>query len=133
MATHQITVAKIEESEVQELRSFLQNVGEKVKDFQHYSAECEESNEEIGKLVRETFPHRPAFIAPLNLDILLDNYQDKESDVLAHPKWIMEMYKLFEEMDKYLSENPKNYIGSGSILHQKIKEYVSADVEKADA
>jgi hypothetical protein len=43
------------------------------------------------------------------------------------------MYELFEEIDKCLSENLKNYIGSGSILHQKIKEYVSEDVAKADA
>lgn len=133
MAVHQITVAKIEESEVNELRSFLQTVGEKVKDFEHWEDDCSQSNEEVGKLVRQTFPHRPAFIAPLNLDILLENYQDKESDILAHPKWIMDMYELFEEIDKYLSENPKNYIGSGSILHQKIKEYVSEDVAKADA
>lgn len=133
MAVHQITVAKIEESEVNELRSFLQAVGEKVKDFEHWEDDCSQSNEEVGKLVRQIFPHRPAFIAPLNLDILLDNYQDKESDILAHPKWIMDMYELFEEIDKYLSENPKNCIGSGSILHKKIKEYVSEDVAKADA
>lgn len=88
-------------------------------------------NEEIGKLVRKTFPHRPALIAPLNLDILLDNYQDKESDILAHPKWIMDMYELFEEMDKYLSENPKNYIGSGSILHEKIKKKYVTNIHKA--
>ena len=134
MATHQITVAKIEESEVNELRTFLQNVGEKVKEYDHIHEEDEETNAEIGKLVRETFPHRPAFIAPLNLDILLDNYQDKESDILAHPKWLMEMYELFEELDEYLSSNPKNYIGSGSILHEKIKKYVSDEaVSKADA
>ena len=131
--TKQLQVAKIEESEVNELRTFLQDVGYKVKDFEHWEDDCNESNEEIGKLVRQTFPHRPAFIAPLNLDILLDNYQDKDSDILAHPKWIMEMFELFEEMDEYLSGNPKNYIGSGSILHQKIKKYVSDDVISADA
>jgi len=134
MATHQITVAKIEESEVNELRTFLQSVGEKVKEFDHWEEDCSQSNEEVGKLVRQTFPHRPALIAPLNLDILLDNYQDKERDILAHPKWLMEMYELFEELDEYLSSNPKNYIGSGSILHEKIKKYVSVeDVAKADA
>jgi len=134
MATHQITIAKIEEREVNELRTFLQNVGEKVKEYDYIDEEDEETNAEIGKLVRETFPHRPAFIAPLNLDILLDNYQDKESDILAHPKWLMEMYELFEEIDEYLSSNPKNYIGSGSILHTKIKKYVSDEaVSKADA
>ncbi len=108
MATRQITVAKIEESEVNELRTFLQNVGEKVKEYDYIHEEDEETNAEIGKLVRETFPHRPAFVAPLNLDILLGNYQDKESDILAHPKWLMEMYELFEELDEYRSSNPKN-------------------------
>ena len=130
----QLTVAKIEESELNELRTFLQDVGDKVKEFDHYAEDCNESNEEIGRMVRETFPTRPAFIAPLNLGILLDNYQDKESEILAHPKWLMEMYELFEELDQYLSSNPKNYIGSGSILHQKIKKYVSEDdASKADA
>ena len=123
--THQVTVAKIEESEVDELRTFLQDIGEKVKEFDHYEDECNESNEEIGKMVRLTFPHRAAFIAPLNLGILLDNYQDKESDILSHPKWLMEMFELFEEIDQYLSSNPKNYVGSDSILHEKVKKYVS--------
>jgi hypothetical protein len=132
--THQLTVAKIEESEVNELRTFLQDVGEKVKEFDQWEEDCLDANEEIGKMVRKTFPHRPAFIAPLNLHILLHNYQDKESDILAHPKWLIEMYELFEELDEYLSGNPKNYIGSGSILHQKIKKYVSEDdASKADA
>lgn len=131
--TKQLQVAKIEESEVNELRSFLQDVGDRVKDFEPWEDDCNESNEEIGKLVRQTFPHRPSFIAPLNLDILLDNYQDKDSDILKHPKWIMEMFELFEEMDEYLSGHPENYIGSGSILHQKIKKYVSDDVVSAYA
>lgn len=123
MKTHQITVAKIKESELNELRTFLQDVGEKVKEFDHWEIDCSESNEEVGKMVRKTFPQRASFVAPLNLGILLDNYQDKDSDILAHPKWLMEMYELFEEMDKYLSDNSKNYIGSGSVLHQKIKKY----------
>lgn len=125
--THQMTVAKVTESEVDELREFLQDVGELVKEFDHYTDDCVESNEEIGKLVRQKFPHRPAFVAPLNLSILLDNYQDKESNILSHPKWLMEMFELFEEMDKYLSENPQNYIGSDSIFHKKIKDIISED------
>jgi len=123
--TQQLTVAKIEESEVDELRTFLQDVGEKVKEFDHFEEDCSGSNEEIGKMVRLTFPHRASFIAPLNLDILLENYQDKESDILAHPKWLMEMYELFEEIHQYLSSHPENYVGSGSILHEKVKKYVS--------
>ncbi len=123
MKKNQLTVAKIEESEIAELKSFLTNVGDKVKELDHWEDECEQSNVEVGKIVRATFPHRASFVAPLNLQILLDNYQDKESDVLAHPKWLMEMFELFEELDEYLSSNPKNYIGSGSILHQKIKKY----------
>lgn len=119
---HQMTVAKIEESELDELRSFLQDVGEKVKEYDHYAEDCEESNEEIGKMVRKTFPHRPAFIGPLNLAILLDNYQDKESKILDHAQWIKDLYGLFKEIDTYLSENPKNYIGADSILHKKVKE-----------
>jgi len=81
-------------------------------------------------MVRKTFPNRASYLACLNLAILLDNYQDKESEILAHPKWLMEMYELFEEIDQYLSGNPKNYIGSGSILHEKVKKFVSVEETK---
>ncbi len=135
--TKRMTVAKIEKGEIDELRSFLQSIGEKVKDSDYQGEDCKETNEEIGKLVRQTFPHRPAFIAPLNLEILINNYQDEESDILAHPKWLVEMYELLEEIDDHLSSKKlipsKNHIESGSILHQKIKKYVSnQDTSKTD-
>lgn len=122
--TRQIQVSKITEEEMDTLTEFLKTVGEKVKELDHYFEDCNESNEEIGKMVRQSFPHREAFVGPLNLKILIDNYQDKESDVLAHPKWLMEMYELFEEIDQHLS-NTENKIESGSILHQKIKKQIS--------
>ena len=50
-----------------------------------------------------------------------------EKPEIKHPKWIMDMFNVLEEIDKYLSENPKNYVGSGSILHTKIKECLSDD------
>jgi hypothetical protein len=125
MKTTQLTVAKIEESELQELSSFLRTIGDKVKGFSWVVHDSLEFYQELGKLVCETFPTRPAFVAPLNLSILLANYQDKESDILAHPKWINDLNNLLDELNKYLDANPKNYIGSGSILHNKIKEYIN--------
>ena len=76
-------------------------------------------------MVRKTFPHRASFIAPLNLDILLNNYQDKESDILAHPKWLIEMYELFKEIHENILKQNHCCIISGSILHKKVKKYVS--------
>jgi hypothetical protein len=84
-------------------------------------------NKEIADVARK-YPNR-AFIVPLNLGILLDNYQDKDSDILKHPKWIMNLFNVLEEIDEYLSSNPKNYVGSGSILHTKIKNCLSKDAK----
>jgi hypothetical protein len=36
------------------------------------------------------------------------------------------MYAVMQEIDEYLSSNPKNYMGSGSILHKKLKEAIKA-------
>jgi hypothetical protein len=106
--TVQMTVAKCEDSELDNVRTYLQELEQVLKD------------------VARKYPYR-AFIVPLNLGILLDNYQDKDSDILQHPKWIKEMFAVLQEIDTYLSENPKNYVGSGSILHTKIKELLSDD------
>lgn len=42
-------------------------------------------------------------------------------------KEITNMFSVLQEIDTYLSENPKNYVGSSSILHTKIKELLSDD------
>lgn len=38
-----------------------------------------------------------------------------------HAKNLM-LHFLLKEIDDYLSDNPKNYMGSGSVLHEKIKD-----------
>ena len=43
------------------------------------------------------------------------------------------MYELFEEINKYLSENPKIILVAVQFCTKKIKEYVSEDVAKVDA
>ena len=120
----QITVAKCEEEELDNVRTYLQELEQVIKDNEHYE-EDDQVNKEIADVARK-YPDR-AFIVPLNLGILLDNYQDKDSDILQHPKWIMEMVNVLEEVDEYLSSNPKNSIFSGSILHTKIKKCISDD------
>ena len=122
--TIQMTVAKCEESELDNVRTYLQELEQVIKDNEHYE-EDDEVNKEIADVARK-YPDR-AFIVPLNLGILLDNYQDKDSDILQHPKWIKDMFAVLQEIDTYLSDNPKNYVGSGSILHAKIKELLSDD------
>lgn len=41
------------------------------------------------------------------------------------------MYDVLAEVDAYLSDNPQNYVGSGSILHQKIRDAIKAALGKA--
>ena len=120
--TVQMTVAKCEESELDNVRTYLQELEQVIKDNEHYE-EDDEVNKEIADVARK-YPDR-AFIVPLNLGILLDNYQDKDSDILEHPKWIKDMVSLLEKMNVFLSENDENYIKKDSPFHNRIKEILS--------
>jgi hypothetical protein len=111
-------IAKCDKQELENVRNYLQELDNVIKDNEHYE-EDDQINKEIADIARK-YPAR-AFLIPLNLAILLDNYQDEDSDFLQHPKWIVEMINLLKEIDQYLSSNNKNYVGSGSILHTKIK------------
>jgi hypothetical protein len=121
----QITVVKCTDEELENVRTYLQDLEHVIKDNECYDEDDEQVNKEIADVARQ-LPAR-AFLIPLNLAILLDNYQDKDSEILEHPKWISEAFDLLKEIDEYLSGNPKNYIGSGSILHSKIKQCLSED------
>ena len=121
--TMQMTVAKCEESELDNVRTYLQDLKHVLADNECYDEDDSDVNKEIADVARK-YPDR-AFIVPLNLGILLDNYQDKDSDILQHPKWIKDMFSVLQEIDTYLSDNDKNYIGSGSILHQRIKDLLT--------
>jgi hypothetical protein len=101
MAIKEMTVAKCEESELDAVREYLQRLEEVVRDNEHLEVD-EEVNKEIADVARK-FPVR-AFLVPLNLGILLDNYQDKESDILKHPKWIMALYERVEKLEKGLAD-----------------------------
>lgn len=117
---HQITVAKITEEEVNELQNFLTTTSDKFRELDNYDIDCEESNEEIGKLVRGSFPGRAALVSVLNLRILLDNYQDKESEILQHPKWIKDIYSFLEDLDKHISTNVELHKDLG--FHERLKK-----------
>jgi len=58
---------------------------------------------------------------PLNCGILLDNYQDKNSNHIEHPKWIMNIFSILEDIDKYLTSDSNNKIKNGDKFHEKIK------------
>ena len=42
--------------------------------------------------------------------------------IQAAPK----MYSVLKEINEYLSGNPRNYVGSGSLLHEKIVQALCA-------
>ena len=118
--TKQITVAKVTENEVNELENFLQALEEKVKDNDHLDLDNDRVNSEIGKIVRETFPFRASFMVPLNLKILLDNYQNKDSKILQHPKWLVEIYEKLVDINTYLSKQDDN---EAKELKEKLQIY----------
>ena len=63
-----------------------------------------------------------------NCSTLLENCADKNSDTLDfNPKIKLgfEAIDLLQEIDEYLSPNPKNNIFSQSVLHEKIKAVLS--------
>lgn len=118
--TRQITVAKCTETELGEVQSYLHDLEEVVNDNECYGTDDYLANKAIADVARE-YPKR-TFIVPLNLWILLDNYQDSDSDILQHPKWMTDMITVLEEIDKQLSDNQENAIKSGSELHVRIRE-----------
>ena len=97
-----LTVYKCTEQELDDVNIFLQNLQSVINDNIHYDDDDYDVNKEIADVAR-TLPSR-AFIVPLNLGILLDNYQDDESKILEHPKWIMELYKKIEFLEKEVKE-----------------------------
>ena len=97
MSINELKVAKCTETELDEVRDFLQNLNDIVSDNEHYEQD-DEINKEIADVARK-IPYRN-FIVTLNLGILLDNYQDKESNIIEHPKWIIELYKKIEVLEK---------------------------------
>ena len=99
--TQQLKVAKCTNQELTEVREFLQRIDSVLEENKHYE-EDEEINKEIADVAR-TLPYR-SFIVPLNLGILLDNYQDEESEILEHPKWIMELYEKIESLEKEVQD-----------------------------
>jgi hypothetical protein len=112
--TKQLTVAKCTEQELDDVREYLQSLKEVV----------EEVGTEDGKAIADIarkYPPR-AFIVPLNLGIMLDNYQDAEPKILTHPKWIKDIYSLLEDMNAYLEKHPANCIISTSGFGARIKE-----------
>jgi len=113
-------VAKCTETELGEVQSYLHDLEEVVNDNECYGTDDYLANKAIADVARE-YPKR-TFIVPLNLWILLDNYQDSDSDILQHPKWMTDMITVLEEIDKQLSDNQENAIKSGSELHVRIRE-----------
>lgn len=97
MEKTQLTVAKCTEEELNAVREFLQNLRDIINENEQFEID-EEVNSEIADVAR-LLPER-AFIVPLNLGILLDNYQDKESDILEHPKWILDLISENESLKK---------------------------------
>jgi flagellar motility protein MotE (MotC chaperone) len=97
----QLKVAKCTKQELNDVRDFLQKIDSVLEENKHYE-EDEEINKEIADVAR-TLPYR-SFVVPLNLGILLDNYQDEESEILEHPKWIMELYEKIETLEKEVQE-----------------------------
>lgn len=53
--------------------------------------------------------------------VMFDNACDPDQDTLEFNPWISKSIEVLSEIDEYLSPNPKNYIGSGSILHTKVQ------------
>lgn len=115
----QIKIAKCTEEELDNIRTYLQDLEEVLEENSCYDSDDSDINKEIADVARK-LPER-SFIIPLNLGILLDNYQDKDSDIIEHPKWIMEIFGMLEEINKFLNDNPNDSIKKNSDIHNRIK------------
>lgn len=61
-----------------------------------------------------------------------EDFQDTpfKAELLSHLAKGRAAMELLKEIDDYLKPNPKNYIGTGSILHQKVQEIVTRKERK---
>ncbi len=128
MATHQIKVAKVTEEELKAFREWLQDLNGIIDDAGIYHEDMDKKvrhkiNQEITDAAIK-IPSR-SFLIPLNLGVLLDNYQDKNSTILEHPVWIKEMIELLSEINEFI--NSDNQLVSGSKLHNKIKTILNGE------
>ena len=115
MSKISLNVAKCSDEKLEEFREYLDSLNQVIKDNQYYDADDDLANKEIAEVAKQ-LPLR-SFIIPLNLYILLHTYQDADSDILKHPKWIDDMYEVLKEIDEYLAN-----IGDTNIeLRNKIK------------
>lgn len=126
MTTRQLTMAKITSDELSKLQDFLIELNTEYHILIQYHEDDEKANKDIAKLIRDKFPPREAILAPVNLSILLDNFQDKESTILEKPKYLMELYKILEDIEKHVNENPENSLHNTELL-VRIKEINSEE------
>ena len=122
-----MTVAKIDEKELKELANFLTKLGDKVKEEAFTDEKDKDTNAKIGMWVRKKFPSREAFVAMLNLDILLRNYQDKDGDTLQHPTWITDMIGLIEDIGTIIEQSGSIHIEKGSMMDERIKKILKEE------
>lgn len=119
--TRQLTVRKVTEKELDTLREFLIELNAERDILLQYDEDDEQANKDIAKLIRDKFPQNAALIAPINLDTLLNKFQDKESSILQMPKWIVELYDILESIERHISINPENSLADTEIF-KRIKE-----------
>lgn len=128
MAVHQITVAKCTEEEVAQLQDFLRNLEEVIDENEPYDTDDADVTKSIADAACK-LPKRAAWLVPLNLHILLDNYQDKESPHLAHAKWITDMLEVLKEADACFDYSARNRdaksLNMMDAVHAKIKKILA--------
>lgn len=98
-----VSVSKCTEEELDNVREYLRELDEVIKENNCYNEDDPDVNKQIADVARK-YPNR-AFIVPLNLGVLLDNYQDKDSEILEHPKWITDMVNTLKEVNQCLLTN----------------------------
>lgn len=120
MKAIKLQVTKPTENEVNEVQEFLRLLSEQLQEKPHYSEA--EYQQKITRIA-ETLPSS-AWLVPFTCSILLQNFQDKESPIIAMPKWITEMHNVISQMEHYLSSNKLNTIEPGSHFHLVLKDIV---------
>ena len=140
----QLTVRRVTDSQITNLSDLLSDLSNLYVEIQSYGNLSEEIDwdeypqikqlkkfdldSQALKFVLEKIRAQPFEMILFNLSTLLDNCADKSVEELAFNNKIQVGFnstELLKEIDEYLSPNPQNYIGSGSILHQKIKDLLS--------
>lgn len=115
-AFKQFKVTKSTDIEIDNLKNFINDLEAVLES----NGDCNngDSDKEIADIAKK-LPSR-SYLIPINCQILIDNFQDKDKECIEIPEWITQLYDILSDVNSYLNTNQTNQLFNSEI-HEKIK------------